>query len=54
MKSNILIWIGLFAGSTVGGMISSLWGDGFLTLSSVLLTAVGGFVGIWIGFKLSN
>lgn len=54
MSSKTLIWLGLFVGSTIGGMIPSLWGAGFLTYSSVLLTAVGGLIGIWIGFKLGN
>jgi hypothetical protein len=54
MNQKTLIWIGLFVGSTVGGMVPSLWGDNFLTMSSVLLTAVGGLIGIWIGFRLGQ
>jgi hypothetical protein len=54
MQSNALIWIGMFVGSALGGWIPSLWGDNFLSMSSVLLTAVGGLIGIWIGFKLSR
>ncbi len=44
----------MFVGSTIGGFIPNLWGASFLSMSSILLTAVGGFVGIWIGFKLGN
>ncbi len=40
-------------GSVIGGYIPLLWGEGFLSFSSVLLTAVGGIIGIWFGFKLS-
>ncbi|MBI5422386.1 hypothetical protein HZA44_04605 [Candidatus Peregrinibacteria bacterium] len=54
MNSKPLIWIGMFAGSTIGGFVPSLWGDNFLSMWSVVLTAVGGLVGIWIGFKLSD
>ena len=54
MSKKTLIWIGLFVGSTLGGMTPTLWGVGFLSYSSVLLTAVGGLLGIWIGFRLSN
>ncbi len=41
-------------GSAIGGYIPTLWGAGFLSISSVLLTALGGMLGIWLGFKLSN
>ncbi len=41
-------------GSTVGSFIPTLWGAGFLSISSVLLTAVGGILGIWIGWRMSN
>ncbi|HQU07686.1 MAG: hypothetical protein B7X04_01830 [Parcubacteria group bacterium 21-54-25] len=49
------IWAGLFIGSTLGSMTPGLWGGNmFFSMSSVLLTAVGGFVGIWVGFKLAS
>jgi len=54
MNQKTLIWLGLLVGSTIGGMIPSLWGDNFLTMSSVLLTAVGGLIGVWAGFKLGR
>ncbi len=41
-------------GSTIGGYIPNLWGDSFLSFSSVILTAVGGLLGIWIGYKMST
>ncbi len=49
-----LVWIGLFVGSTIGSMIPSLWGAGFLSLSSIVLSAVGGFAGIYAGYKVSK
>lgn len=54
MSSKSLVWLGLFIGSTIGGFIPTLWGDSFLSLSSVLLTAVGGIAGIYAGFKFSQ
>jgi hypothetical protein len=54
MESKSLIWIFLFVGSTVGGFVPMLWGDSFFGLWSVVLTAVGGIIGIYIGFKLGN
>ena len=48
---KVFIWVGLFVGSTIGGFIPSLWGDSFFSLSSVMLSAVGGIAGIYAGFK---
>lgn len=41
-------------GSILGGYIPTLWGAGMFSFSSVILTAVGGMIGIWLGFKFSN
>jgi len=54
MGSNKLIWLGMFIGSAVGSYVPALWGDSMLSFWSIILTAFGGIVGIWIGFKLSN
>jgi hypothetical protein len=54
MRSRSSIWIGILIGSTIGGLIPGLWGDGVLSHSSVLLSGVGAFVGLWIGFKMSG
>jgi uncharacterized membrane protein YeaQ/YmgE (transglycosylase-associated protein family) len=54
MQSRSLIWMGVFVGSTIGGLIPELWGDGMFPYSSVLLSEVGALVGLWIGFKMSR
>jgi hypothetical protein len=54
MNTKQLIWIGMFVGSAVGGYVPLLWGGSFLSFSSVILTAVGGLAGIWLGYKLGN
>jgi len=54
MNSKTLIWIGLFLGSIIGSFIPLLWGAGVFSFSSIILSAVGAFVGIWIGFKLGQ
>ncbi len=51
---RLSIWIGILIGSTVGGMIPWLWGDGMLSYSSVLLGGVGALVGLWVGFKIAT
>jgi hypothetical protein len=44
----------MFIGSAIGGYFPLLWGDSVFSFSSVILTAVGGFLGIWVGFKLGQ
>ena len=54
MKSKTLIMIGLVVGSTLGGYVPALWGDGGFSMASVLTGAIGGLLGIWGGFRLSR
>jgi len=54
MSRNQLIWILLTIGSLIGSYLPTLWGAGFLSISSVILSAVGGFAGIYLGFKLGD
>jgi uncharacterized membrane protein YeaQ/YmgE (transglycosylase-associated protein family) len=46
------IWLGILIGSSVGGLIPELWGASMLSYSSVLLSGIGAFVGLWIGYKM--
>ncbi|MDE2213127.1 MAG: hypothetical protein KGJ34_01150 [Patescibacteria group bacterium] len=54
MESRTLIWIGLFVGSTIGGLIPELWGAGMFSMSSLFLSGAGAIAGIWVGFKVSR
>jgi predicted MFS family arabinose efflux permease len=49
MKARI--WIGVLIGSTIGGFVPELWGVDIFSYSSVLLSGVGGFIGLWIAYK---
>lgn len=53
-NSKQLIWLGLFVGSTAGGFLPLLWGGSALSLSSVFLSAAGGVIGIWLGYRISS
>lgn len=54
MNSKTMVWIGMAIGSTLGGMIPSLWGAGFISFSSILFSGLGAIIGIWLGFKISR
>jgi uncharacterized membrane protein YeaQ/YmgE (transglycosylase-associated protein family) len=44
----------MFVGSSLGGYIPTLWGANMFSLSAIFLSAIGGFLGIWIGYRLGN
>lgn len=55
MSGKKFIWGGMVVGSTLGGFAPLLWGgDAGLSFSSIILTAVGGIVGIFIAYKLAQ
>ncbi len=54
MDSKFLIWTGMIMGSAIGGLIPALWGDSMLSFSSIIFSAIGGVIGVWLGFKISH
>ena len=54
MAQKSAIWWGMFIGSTIGGMIPSLWSAGMFSVSGVFLTAIGGFLGIYAGYRFAE
>ena len=52
MNTKTAIWIGMGIGSTLGSCVPLLWGSGFLSLWSVIFSAVGGLAGIYFGYKI--
>ena len=48
------IWLGIFIGSTIGGLIPELWDARMFSYASVLFSGIGALAGLWIGFKRSN
>jgi uncharacterized membrane protein YoaK (UPF0700 family) len=54
VSKKALIWIGMTVGSIAGGYLPALWGGDFLSFSGVILSTVGGFLGIWIGYRFGD
>jgi hypothetical protein len=38
----------------VGGYLPALWGGDLLSMTGVVLSGVGGVVGIWLGYRLGE
>lgn len=49
-----LVMAGMIGGSLIGGYLPLLWGGSVFSMSSIFLSAVGGFFGIWVGYKLGS
>ena len=54
MSLKLLIWIGLFLGSTLGSYLPTLWGAEVFSFSSLFGSALGAIVGIWFGYKMGQ
>jgi len=51
MKTFVIF--GMIVGSLAGGYAPALWGGSVFLMSSVFLAAIGGFAGIWVGYKIA-
>jgi len=54
MGGKSATWIGMFIGSSVGGLIPSLWGAGMFSFSSLFFSALGAIAGIWAAYQFSD
>ena len=53
MGGTHAIWFWMFIGSTAGSLLPDLWGAGLLSPQSFFLGALGGLLGLWIGYRRS-
>lgn len=44
----------MMVGAVAGGYVPTLWGDGGISLASLLTSTLGGILGIIVGHKLSR
>lgn len=49
-----LIIFGMAAGSYAGSFVPLLWGESALSMVSLLFGAIGGFLGIWVGYHVAR
>jgi hypothetical protein len=54
MSSKKIIWLGFFIGSTVGGMVPSIWGDDMISVAAFVGSLIGGIAGIWAGYRITQ
>ena len=54
MSKKALIWIGMTTGSVAGGYLPVLWGGDIISYSAVILSTIGGAVGIWLCYRLGD
>lgn len=54
MSSKTLVYLSMIVGSIIGGYVPTLFGVSFISFTSVLFSGIGGILGVWIGYKLSN
>jgi len=51
VSKKTIVYISAFVGSLIFGYIPTLWGAGFLSLSSLIFSTIGGVLGIVIAIK---
>jgi hypothetical protein len=44
----------MIAGSYAGSCVPLLWGDSIFSFISIIFSTLGGFLGIWAGYKIGN
>ena len=54
MNQKQLFITATIIGGAVGGFVPTLWGASELSFSSVILTAVGGILGLFIAYKMTR
>ena len=54
MSRRFLILLGMTIGSVIGGFVPYLWGADLLSFSAIIFNAIGGIIGVWVSFKLTE
>ena len=55
MDRKKLVWVGATVGSFIGGYIPMLWDSGsIISMSGIIFGGIGGILGIYIAWKISE
>jgi hypothetical protein len=55
MDSKKLLWLGVAVGGMVGAYMPGIWGDAdVFGMASIILSALGSLIGLWLGYKASK
>jgi phage tail tape-measure protein len=49
-----MIFLGMIVGSIAGGYAPVIFGVGIFSITSIITSVLGGFLGIYIGYKIST
>jgi len=54
MPSKTAYYIAAIFGSILGGFVPTIWGAGFLSISSLIFSTLGALLGIYLVYKFFN
>ena len=54
MSDKTIVMFGMIMGSLIGSYVASLFGAGILSYSSVIISGIGGIIGVLLAVKLTN
>lgn len=54
MSLKTAVWIGLFVGSTIGGLVPGIFGAELFSYAGLIGSIIGGALGIWIAYELAR
>jgi predicted MFS family arabinose efflux permease len=51
---KFLINFGMIVGTLIGGYVPAFWGGSMFSILGIILSVLGGILGIWSGYRLSQ
>lgn len=54
MSRGALVMLGMITGSIIGGYLPTIFGVGLFSITGIIFNAIGGLVGIFIAYKLTE
>jgi len=54
MDRKVALRTGAIIGTMIGSYVPLLWGGNFLSFASVFISAIGGILGVYIGFQMTK